>query len=256
MPFLKTSDGVSIYYQIKGEGTPIVFIHPPVLTSENFKYQLDELSNSFKVIVFDIRGHGNSQSSKATLTYPLITADIKQLLDHLGIKKAYICGYSTGGSIVLEFLLRSAERALGGIVVSGMSEAYGELRDKIELGRSLAAQGAVPLIALSVSKTNSNNKDTFQRLLASSLKGDESNKEQYYQYSLTYNCTGELCNINLPVLLVYGKKDRQFQPYAKMLHKKLEQNELKIIDHVKHQIPTKAACELNQFINQFISAQY
>ena len=47
--------------------------------------------------------------------------DILSLLDHLRIDKAFICGYSTGGTIVLEYLLTNANRALGGIVISGMS---------------------------------------------------------------------------------------------------------------------------------------
>ncbi|MFD1357016.1 alpha/beta fold hydrolase [Fictibacillus halophilus] len=255
MAYFETADGVSLYYRVKGDGVPIIFIHPPLLTSENFTYQVDELSKSYKVITFDIRGHGKSYYSSVPLTYPLISEDIQQLLDHLGIDKTYVCGYSTGGSIVLEFLLTLSERALGGIIVSGMSEAYGVLKDKIELGRSLAAQDAVPLIALSVSKTNSNNNEMFQLLLTSSLKGNAINIEQYYAYSLKYNCTNQLHTINLPVLLVYGKKDHQFHPYAKLLHRKLEHNQLKIIDHVKHQIPTKAANELNQFIKEFISNQ-
>jgi pimeloyl-ACP methyl ester carboxylesterase len=252
MAYLETADGVSLYFRVTGEGVPIVFIHPPLLTSENFIYQVDELSKRFKVITFDIRGHGKSYYSRTPLTYPLIVEDIKQLLVHLRIEKTYLCGYSTGGSIVLEFLLTLPDRALGGIVISGMSEARNVLKDKIELGRSLAAKDAAPLIALSVSKTNSNNDEMFRLLFTSSMKGNAENIEQYYAYSLKYNCTDQLDNIDLPVLLVYGKKDRQFQPYAKILHNKLQHNELKIVEHVKHQIPTKAPVELNQYIKEFI----
>jgi pimeloyl-ACP methyl ester carboxylesterase len=252
MAYFETADGVSLYYRVKGDGVPIIFIHPPLLTSENFTYQEDELSKRYKVITFDIRGHGKSYYSSSLLTYPLIVEDIKQLLDHLGIEKAYVCGYSTGGSIVLEFLLTLPDRALGGIIVSGMSEARNVLKDKIELGRSLAAQDAVPLIALSVSKTNSNNNEMFRLLFTSSMKGNAINIEQYYAYSAEYNCTDQLGNINLPVLLVYGKKDRQFHRYAKILHRKLQHNELKIVEHVKHQIPTKAADELNLYMKEFI----
>ena len=112
MPMLDL-DGISLYYTVKGKGIPIVFIHPPVLTSVNFKYQMDELSKKFKVITFDIRGHGRSKYSKQAITYQLIVEDIKHLLDHLEVKKAFICGYSTGGSISLEFLLSHGDRALG-----------------------------------------------------------------------------------------------------------------------------------------------
>lgn len=51
-------DGSSLYYIVKGEGTPIIFIHSPTLNHENFEYQIEDLSRNFKVIVFDAREHG------------------------------------------------------------------------------------------------------------------------------------------------------------------------------------------------------
>lgn len=99
----------------------IVFIHPPLVTSLIFIYQIEKLCKKFTIIIFDIRGHGRSQYSSQAVTYPLIVEDIRHLLNHFEIKKAFICGYSVGGSIVLEFLLNS-NMALGGNVISGMSE--------------------------------------------------------------------------------------------------------------------------------------
>jgi pimeloyl-ACP methyl ester carboxylesterase len=112
--------GVQMYYETAGQGTPIIFIHPPVLSSISFAHQLDGLSSHFQTIRFDIRGHGRSHSSPKPLTYSLIVDDMKRLLDFLNIEKAYLCGYSTGGSVVLEFLLTYPEKAFGGIVIGGM----------------------------------------------------------------------------------------------------------------------------------------
>ncbi len=86
MPMLDVKDS-SLFFHVKGEGIPIVFIHPPVLTGMNFLYQVEKLSNVFKVITFDIRGHGRSQVSKQPLTYSLIAEDTKSLLDHLDINR-------------------------------------------------------------------------------------------------------------------------------------------------------------------------
>ncbi|WP_028403038.1 alpha/beta fold hydrolase [Ectobacillus panaciterrae] len=252
MPMLDV-DGISLYYTVKGKGIPIVFIHPPVLTHVNFKYQIEELSQKFKVITFDIRGHGRSQYSRQPITYPLIVEDIRHLLDHLEINKAFICGYSTGGSIVLEFLATYADRSLGGIVISGMSEVKDRrLKNKISLGMALAKAGAVSVLALSISRSNSNTLELFIKMFKEARKGDARNIEQYYRYSLHYNCTSQLENIDLPILLVYGKEDQIFYHYAKLLHEKLPCNELKFIDNVKHQIPTKAKIDLNEMIKQFV----
>lgn len=252
MPMLDV-DGSSLYYIVKGEGVPIIFIHPPVLTCANFEYQIEELSKNFKVIAFDIRGHGRSQYSKQPITYPLIVEDMKRLLDYLGVQKVFLCGYSTGGSIVLEFLLTFAERALGGISIGGMSEVRdGYLKNKIALAVKLAKAGAVSFLALSISWGNANTHKLFKKMFKEARKGNAKNMEQYYRYSLHYNCTNQLFDIKLPVLLIYGKKDKSFYEHAKLLHEKLPYNDLKFIDNVKHQIPTKAEKTLNEMIKQFV----
>ena len=252
MPMLDVN-GVSLYYDVKGNGTSIVFIHPPLLTSENFRYQMDELSHDFKVISFDIRGHGRSQYSTKPVTYPLIVEDIKHLLDHLGIEKVFLCGYSTGASIALEFMLTYSDRAFGSILVSGMSEASDfYLRKRISLAVKLANPRTFSFLAYAITYGNSDTKETFEKLYKEAVKGDVRNINQYYQYSMEYNCTNQLENIKHPILMVYGKKDKSFQRYANLLQKKLPFNELRFLSKEKHQIPTKAAQELNQLIIDFV----
>lgn len=255
MPMLDVG-GASLYFSVIGKGEPLVFIHPPVLSSNVFQYQVKELSHLFQVITFDIRGHGRSTYSNLPITYPLIVEDIKKILDHLKINKTYLCGYSTGGSIVLEYLLTSSERANGGIIVSGMSEVNDKkLKRLIKIGAKLARIGAVTPVALSISKGNSNTLKEFQSLYKEAKKANKKNIEQYFQYSLNYNTTLQLGNIHLPTLLIYGEKDEEFSTYAKILHDHLPVTELTFIENVSHQIPYKAPKELNKRISQFIKNQ-
>jgi pimeloyl-ACP methyl ester carboxylesterase len=252
MPFIDI-DGRSLYYTEQGNGTEIIFIHPPVLTSKNFKYQVHGLSSNFRAIAFDIRGHGKSQPSNKPVTYPLIVEDIKDLMDQLNIEKTFLCGYSTGGSVVLEFLLNYPERAQGGIVIGGMSEVMDQrLKNKISVGLLLAKLRAIGTIALANSRTNSKNLIHFFEVFKDAIKSNAKNAEQYYRYSLEYNCTDQLEKIDLPVLLVYGQKDKPFHPYAQLLQERLPKSELFIIPNVDHRIPTKATKELNQLIKQFM----
>lgn len=252
MPELN-AEGVPIFYTIKGEGTPVVFIHPPLITSEIFKYQIEALSHHFQVIVFDIRGHGRSGYSHRAITYSLIVSDIIHLLDELGIDKAFIGGYSTGGSIGLEFLLTHPDRALGAIVISGMPEVSDwYLKQRIALAVGLSNPRTLPLLSLSISWGNADNRETFQRLHHEALMGNVVNIKQYFRYSLRYNCTSRLPDIKHPVLLVYGSKDEPFHRYAKLLHENLPCNELRFLKKVTHQLPAKAAFPLNELIGQFM----
>lgn len=252
MPIMEIN-GLSLYYNVQGEGSPIIFIHPPMLSSINFKYQLTELSKNFKVIVFDIRGHGRSQASRQPITYSLIAGDIKRLMDYVEVEKAFLCGYSTGGSIVLESLLTYPDRLLGGVVIGGMSEVnHWRLKSMISVGAALAKAGAVNTLAYTISQGNSDTKTLFREMFKEAKKADPDNVEQYYRYSLVYNCTDQLPKINLPVLLVYGAKDKHFHSYGKLLHSRLPYSEMKFIAEAKHQIPTKSAIELNDLVRQFV----
>ncbi|NHM32117.1 alpha/beta fold hydrolase [Neobacillus terrae] len=252
MPMLDVDES-SIFFSVKGKGVPIVFIHPPVLTSLNFVYQVEELSRNFQVITFDIRGHGRSDYSNKPITYKLVADDIKHLLNHLQIEKAFICGYSTGASILLEFLLLYENLALGGIAISGLSEVSDStLKKQLTLAINLAKAEAVSVLSWGISWTNSDTKKLFFKMFKDSKKGHPRNIQQYYEYCLSYSCTNQLDKIHLPILLIYGQKDKQFYHYAEILRKRLKCNELKFINNVSHQIPTKKANELNQLISQFI----
>lgn len=169
------------------------------------------------------------------------------------IKKAFICGYSTGASILLEFLLTSKDLALGGVIISGMSEVSDWLlKNRINFAKNLAKVGALSVLAWSISRSNSNTKELFKKMLKEANKGDASNILQYYSYSLKYNKTNQLKSINLPMILVYGENDKPFYQYAQKLHAKLPLNELIFLKGIQHQVPTKGASELNKIIHQFI----
>ncbi|MFK4438699.1 alpha/beta fold hydrolase [Paenibacillus sp. RC21] len=248
-------NGYSMHYTDRGKGTAILFVHPPVLTSSNFQYQIQELSDRFRTVAFDIRGHGQSEPSKKAITYPLIAEDMRQLMDELKIERAFLCGYSIGGSIVLDFLLAYPDRSLGGIIIGGMSEVGGrELKNKISLGHMFSKLGLISPIAFSTAWSQAHkNLSLFWTLFNDARKGNAKNAEQYYNYSLHYNCTAHLQEINHRVLLIYGEKDKLFYPYARLLHERLPQNELIFIEDMDHRIPTKAAKPLNRLISQFVS---
>ncbi|WP_202615683.1 alpha/beta fold hydrolase [Ureibacillus xyleni] len=249
------SNGVELYYEVKGEGVPIIFIHPPLLSSTNFTYQLEHLSKKYQIIVFDIRGHGRSGYSKHPVTYPLIVKDVLLLLETLKIKRAFFCGYSTGGSVLLELLLLHPERAFGGIIISGMSEVNDwKLKLKIATAIRLSKKKTIGILAKSIVKGNSDTRNISKKLKKASVQGHPVNIQQYLRYSMLFNCTELLTKIEAPVLLVYGSKDKTFLPYAQILHSKLPNNELVILNQEQHHIPTKAPHKLHEAIHQFIQA--
>lgn len=256
MPFAPVN-GTKLHYHVSGDGMPIVFIHPPLLNLQNFNYQKAQLSDRYKVITFDIRGHGHSPYSEKPVTYPLIAEDIRQLLDFLHIREAVLCGYSTGASIALEAMLVYPDRFPGAVLVSAVSETSDWLlKGRVRLASGLSRLKAKRLLGGAVGWTNADMSQTFGNLYRGAVNGDIRNVRQYYEYSLNYSCSDRLTFIKQPVLLLYGKEDTSFHRYAKILDERLPNRDLIFIEGVKHQIPTRAPRTMNRLLGQWMERHF
>ena len=98
--------GVKICYELKGKGYPVILVHGFGAKKEDWIAQFGPLSEKFKVIRFDNRGAGKSDRPKTPYTMEVFADDIKGLMDYLKIKKAHIIGWSLGGMIVQNFVLK------------------------------------------------------------------------------------------------------------------------------------------------------
>jgi len=249
-------NGVNLHYHVSGRGVPILFIHPPLLTSSIFNYQRTELAESCKVITFDIRGHGRSDPSEQPITYELIAEDMKQLLDYLGVEQAYVCGYSTGGGIALHAMLSYPDRYLGGILLSAMSEVSDWwLKSRLTIATTLMQTKLSQVLNMGISWGNKDSYQTYKQLFGTAKHGDPRNIMEYYAYSKAYSCTKQLPQIKQPILLAYGQKDRSFYRYAEILHHLLPSSSLYFMRNVGHQLPTKAGDRVNRLMRQWIMMQ-
>ena len=104
MPNVKTNN-VETYYEIHGDGTPLVFIPGVGACHKLWQPQIEPFSKHFKVITYDVRGHGESSGYDEKYSIKLFASDLKVLLDELGVTKAHICGFSMGGLIAQQFVI-------------------------------------------------------------------------------------------------------------------------------------------------------
>lgn len=112
-------NGVKLYYEIYGEGEPLLMIHGNGGSFICFENQVSEFSKHFKVILVDCRGRGNSSYQKGVeLTFDLQVEDINLFLDKLNIQKTNILGWSDGGIIGLLLALKHPEK-VAKLVTSG-----------------------------------------------------------------------------------------------------------------------------------------
>ncbi|MHA2299294.1 MAG: alpha/beta fold hydrolase [Candidatus Hodarchaeales archaeon] len=117
MPEIAVNE-MKVYHEIHGEGQPLVFIQGAFISSTMWKPQVDHFSKNYKVITYDIRGHGKTGSTTVKkYSIELYANDLLGLLDALEIEKPVICGLSLGGMIAQVFATKYPDR-LSGLILS------------------------------------------------------------------------------------------------------------------------------------------
>ncbi|WP_240376215.1 alpha/beta fold hydrolase [Bacillus piscicola] len=256
MPFF-SSQGATIHYEVRGEGPPLLFVHPPSMGAATFMGQ-HELTKSYQVICMNARGHGQSSNGKGTLTIEEWARDTYNLVKELQLEKVIIAGYSCGGSVALEFALNWPERTAGIVLAGGFPEVSSTLlRKEFETGIWIAENELMGLLAQILSFSNSTNKE-HRRAIAETVRHvDPHLVASMYESGLEYTCTSRLPNLRVPVLLLYGIRDWYVHYYQYLFFKHAQQAELDVvcINSVGHQIPTLEAHAFNAVVERFANAK-
>jgi 3-oxoadipate enol-lactonase len=141
-------NGVNLGYEMIGEGKlPVVLIHGFGLNRSIWLDMVRDDLQDYKVILPDVRGHGESDASEGAYPMSLLADDLVGLLDHLRIEKAVVCGHSMGGYIALAFADRYPDRLAGlGLITSRSGADSEEKRQgRFQLVEEVRARGSVVL---------------------------------------------------------------------------------------------------------------
>ena len=103
-------DGAKLYYEIYGQGDPLVLIHGNGGNIAYMKPQIEFFARKYKVIVMDCRGRGKSELGSDSLTYMQMTKDIAGILDYLHIDSTHVVGRSDGGILALMLAINYPEK--------------------------------------------------------------------------------------------------------------------------------------------------
>ena len=120
MPYVTADDGVRLYYEECGSGTPIIFVHEYAGDHRAWETQMRHFGQRYRAITFAARGYPPSDVPNDPSSYSQVRAadDIASVLTGMGIAKAHVVGLSMGGFATLHFGFRHAEKALS-LVVAG-----------------------------------------------------------------------------------------------------------------------------------------
>ena len=121
-------NGIKVYYEVYGEGRPIVLLHGAFYTIDmNWGQLIPDLSKTRKVIAIEFQGHGHTPFSDRKLSITTLASDVEGVMDYLKIDSADVAGYSMGGSVTYQFAVQSPKRLRKLVIISSTYKTDGWL---------------------------------------------------------------------------------------------------------------------------------
>ncbi|MDC8103563.1 alpha/beta fold hydrolase [Chryseobacterium sp. PTM-20240506] len=192
-------EGTKVYYEIYGEGRPVVLLHGAFMTIDmNWGQLIPELSKTRKVIAIELQGHGHTPYSDRKLSHATLAKDVEKVMDYLKVESADVVGYSFGGAIAYEFAIQSPKRLKNLVIISATYKSAGWLPEI-----NNAFKGMKPDVF-----NGSPMQTAYDAVAPDKTKWTKFLEQMMASASESYNMGDEnIAKITAPVLIIAGDND-------------------------------------------------
>ena len=258
MPIKQVRD-VHLYYEIRGEGAPLLFLHGLGSSTRDWQLQVAHFASRYQVITVDTRGHGQSDKPPGPYSIPLFAADIAGLMEALKIYEVHVVGLSMGGMIAFQLAV-DAPRMLKTmtIVNSGPELIAHSTREKIQffvramIPRFLGMRKMGRILAgrLFPQPEQQHLRQDFIERWA------ENDKNAYlasWKALVGWSVAAHLRQIQVPTLVICADQDYTPVEHKKAYVAKMPRAELAVIPDSRHATPVDQPERFNQALAQFLA---
>jgi pimeloyl-ACP methyl ester carboxylesterase len=270
MPYASTDDGVRLWYEESGSGTPVIFVHEFAGDHRAWEAQMRHFGRRYRAITYGARGYPPSDVPSDTAQYSQTRAtdDIAAVLDHLKIDKAHVVGLSMGGFATLHFGFRHSSRALS-LCVAGCG--YGAEKGQTEKFQSEVAAVAAFLdengiepfaakYAYGPTRVQFENKDPrgfaeFRQQLAehSALGARNTQLGVQGKRPSLYDLIDQMQALTVPVLVLTGDEDWPCLEPALLMKRAIPSAALSVVPNCGHTINLEVPDEFNRIVGDFMA---
>jgi 3-oxoadipate enol-lactonase len=258
MPTFNHNNG-EIYYETHdethGEGEPIVLIHGFALDSRVWQGQVKELSQTNKVITYDLRGFGKSSLPNGKYSHH---EDLHELLKHLDIKEAKLVGHSFGGEVAVNFALEYPEEVSSLILISSSLGGVEGDSSEWEILQELGRQGDVEGMRkrMFVNPAFKDLKDSAKELVGEIIQDYSGYHFQNKDPREYINSTARLHELSLPVEVVVAEKDLEVQKEVVETFERKLRVKPRVIPKTGHMVILEEQDAVNNIIKEEITQEY
>lgn len=252
MTIIQVND-INMYYEMIGEGSPLLFIGGLGSSCRNWDYQMQAFSNNFKVITFDLRGHGETDKPEGPYTISLFTKDVAELIKFLKSYPVHVVGLSMGAIIGFKLAI-DYPQLIKTLTVVNMGTSFEKkwyylfLIGLKLLGVKKFAKVVGPKLFI---KTE--HKEIAQKWMERFSKNDK----KILLYSLkalkNWDITNQLPRIQCPTLVISSDRDQTPLKSKKRCVALIPDAKLIIIEDAGHVLPMEKPEKFNKILDEFIS---
>jgi pimeloyl-ACP methyl ester carboxylesterase len=256
------SDDAEIVYWTLGDGPAVILLHPFPLNHEFWLPVAETLSTRYRVILPDLRGHGESTAGEGPVTMPKHAADLARVMDDADIGRAPIIGVSIGGYLLFEFWRRSRNRvaALGLCNTKAGADGPEARAGRLQAANDVLERGTEPFLESMIPRVLSKTtRDTRPDLVEGALRmmrqmSPEDIAQVQRGMAERPGSMDTLKTINVPTLLITGDEDVSTGVNeAELMRQHISGSQLRIIPKAGHyaawEQPEEAARLLRQFLD-------
>jgi pimeloyl-ACP methyl ester carboxylesterase len=267
---LKTDDGIQLYYEEAGAGTPIVFVHEFAGDHRSWEPQLRHFARRYRCIAYNARGYAPSEIPEDVGRYSQTRArdDIRAVLDALKIERAHIVGLSMGAFATLHFGMAYGARALSLTAAGGAygahpaqhaqfqkdSKANADFIRKEGMAKFAATYGHGPTRVQFQNKDPRGFAEYVRQLAEHSAVGSANTMEGYQgRRPSLYALIDEISRIDVPTLLMAGDEEEPCLEANLMLKRAIPKAGLAILPKSGHGINLEEPALFNSLLENFLS---
>jgi pimeloyl-ACP methyl ester carboxylesterase len=242
-------NGLHMYYEVHGDGSPLVLLHGGMLTIElSYAGLMPALAQKHQVVGVELQGHGRTADIERAITPAALATDVVALLDHLGIPSAHVLGHSMGAAVALELAVRHPDRVRSVVAASASVRPDGLHEDLTDPAKQ-ATSSRMPTLQdftefRAAYERLSPHPEHFDDFLAT-LSQSSADLEGWSD--------DELAGIRSPVLLVLGDRDFTTVEHGQVMLDLIPGSQLAVLPDTTHMEVTRRADLLLPMLDRFLS---
>lgn len=257
------ANAISMNYEVKGDGQNLVLIHGAGDNLNMWYHQVPVFSETYRVITYDVRGSGKTESPEGEYSLLLYSEDLYQLMKAIGMENAYFLGYSMGGRIALELAATHPEVAKAVVLANssaGLISPSPEILARRKVLLEFLDMGDIKSVAEMMTidafspNFKSKNPTEFERYMRVKLQNKPRSFARVMRSLGMPTPSPDLDKVECPVLLIVGENDSYMKvEQAKRIHQALVGSKLVVLP-TGHAAAIELPDKFNLAVLDFLSA--